>query len=1012
MIAERPSLTALLALLAAVALPADALAVDFDRDVRPILSDACFRCHGPDREARRAGLRLDTRAGAFAPRDDGRPVIVAGDTAASELARRITASDPDERMPPASEERRLSDVEIATILKWIDEGATWREHWSFAPPRRRPPPDVRLVERVRGPIDAFVQARLEREGLALSEDAFRETLVRRVTLDITGLPPTPDEIDAFLADRRPDAHERLVDRLLASPRHGERMATPWLDAARYADTSGYQTDGPRDMWRWRDWVIDAFNAGMPFDRFTIEQLAGDMLPQPTLAQRIATGFNRNHRGNAEGGIIAEEYRVEYVADRVDTTATVWLGLTLQCARCHDHKYDPITQEEFYRVFAYFNNVPEHGRAIKVGNSVPWILAPTSAQREQLEALERRLAVARDEFTGLRALAGEPSAAPASEWLFADGLVTRHATGRTGAAALFDGARVVELGDAGAFGYFDAFSVAAWVLPESTASGAVVSRTADPEYDAGWEVRLHEGRVQVNLVKRWLDDAIRVETESQLAAGEWRHVIATYDGSRVAAGVAVFIDGERVPLRVLLDELNQSFDSKEPLRVGGRGVGERFRGRIDDVRVYARALTPDDARIIATDDTLAEIVEVPAGERSAGQRLKLERAWLELDAPDTVRSAWSRMRDLVEQRAALIDSFPSVMVMEETAPRETHVLVRGRYDRPAARVESGTPACLPQLPSGVENDRLGFARWIVDPANPLTPRVTANRLWQMLFGRGIVDTVEDFGSQGSRPTHPELLDWLATELPRAGWDLKTFLRTLVTSSVYRQSSRVTPALAERDPENRLLARAPRLRLSAHMARDLALAVSGLLVERIGGPSVKPYQPPGLWKEVSGTAYERDDGEGLYRRSLYTYWKRTVPFPTMTVLDASDREWCAVRSQRTNTPLQALALLNDVTFVEAARALAGRVLAGDATDEASRAAQLFRMATGRRPGAAEVAILLDGLRRHRVTYGDRALAAALLEVGESRHDPDIDASELAAWTALANLVLNLDETITRG
>jgi hypothetical protein len=928
-------------------------------------------------------------------------------------------------------------------------------HWAFIPPRRPPVPEVERADWPRGAIDRFVLAGLERAALAPSPPAPRTTLIRRATLDLTGLPPAPAEVDAFLADPAPDAYEKLVGRLLASPRRGEHLAGVWLDAARYADTSGYQTDGPRDMWRWRDWVIDAYNRDQPFDRFTLEQIAGDMLPGATLEQRIATGFNRNHRGNSEGGIVPEEYQVEYVADRVDTTATVWLGLTLGCARCHDHKYDPISQEEFYRVFACFNNIPEHGRALKVGNSAPYIAAPTAEEVERISRLERLLAAAEAERLRLEpALAAAQAAweafagraAPVASIVTA-GLVSHYALdgntleegslkgeaagrgapgtfqdgepayvpGRIGQAASLDGRRFIDLGDAASFGYFDRFSFGAWIRPEGAAGGAVLSRMGDSAESDGHNLHVEEGKVQVNLVKRWLDDAIRVETVAALEPGRWHHVMATYDGSRRAEGVKVYVDGEPRELRVLVDELNQSFTAKEPLRIGSRGTRDRFHGAIDDVRIYARCLDAGEVEILATAAPIEAILALPPGERSGAEARKLRACFLAVDAPEPIREAHARAADLRRRRLEAEESVSTVMVMEEMAtPRETHILERGAYDRPGKKVLPGIPACLapPPAAAGVR-DRLGLARWIAGDSNPLTARVAVNRLWQRLFGTGLVRTAEDFGTRGEPPSHPLLLDWLAVELVRRGWDLEGLEREIVLTATYRQSSLASPALLAADPENRLLARGPRFRLSAAAVRDQALAASGLLVERLGGPPVKPYQPAGIWEEMCDQVYEEGSGEDLYRRSLYTFWKRTATPPLMATLDASAREACSVRETRTNTPLQALALMNDTAFVEAARALAERVLAEEGcSTPPERLAHAFRLVIARRPSAAEARILEEGFRRHRDRYrGDPASAEKLLAVGEHRPPPGLDAVELAAYAITSSLILNLDEAVTR-
>jgi hypothetical protein len=1019
--------------------------VEFNRDIRPILADNCFQCHGPDKAKRKAHLRLDTEAGAVADLD-GRHAIVPGKPDESELIRRITAIDEQERMPPVRSGRRLDQGRIDLLRRWIEQGARWEKHWALLPPRTPLPPAVKAGGWVRNGIDNFILDRLERAGMALSQEAEKAALLRRVSLDLTGLPPTLAELDAFLADTSPDAYVKVVDRLLGSPRFGERMAIRWLEAARYADTNGYQSDGERFMWRWRDWVIDAYNRNLPFDRFTIEQLAGDLLPGATLDQRIATGFNRNHRGNAEGGIIPEEYAVEYVVDRVETTATVWLGLTMGCARCHDHKFDPITQKEFYQVFAYFNNVPEKGKAVKYGNSPPMIQAPTPRQQEQLRDVEKQLAAATNGFQDLepqltaaqdqweQSLPGSPPVL----WSIEDGLTAYYpldgdtinscassqsgkfhegqpafASGKLGQAADFNGRRFIDAGDVANFGFYDKFSCAAWIYPRK--DGTILSRMTDVAQAEGYGLGIVSGKVQVNLVKRWLDDAIRVETKERLAPNCWHHVLMTYDGSRVADGVRVYVDGRRAKMKVLLDDLNQSFQSPEPLRIGaGQGPENRFQGLIDEVRIHRRALTADEAEILATPGTINAIARTPDRQRTSGQRRKIRAYFLDKHAADSIQQAYGRVRSLRTQHGQLAEQIPTTMVMEEMAtPRPTHVLIRGQYDKPGESVVPAVPRCLPSLPDGVTNNRLGFAQWLVDPGNPLTARVAVNRYWQMYFGNGLVKTVDDFGCQGEWPVHPELLDWLATEFVRSGWDVKAMQRLIVTSATYRQSSRVTPELRSQDPENRLLARGPRLRLSAEMVRDQALAMSGLLVECVGGPSVKPYQPAGLWKELTGAEeYEQDHGANLYRRSLYTFWKRTVAPPAMMTFDAAGRETCVVRQMRTNTPLQALNLMNDVTYVEAARVLAERLMKDGGMTPEERLTLAFRLATARRPRPAELEVLVRGFHDHLGRFRAHLDAARqLVQLGEFPRDDNLDVTELAAYTAVSGLILNLDEVITK-
>ena len=1050
--------------------------VRFNRDIRPILSDKCYTCHGPDSGTRRAGLRLDD---AEASRKDATrttaaqgsmPVIAPGDPDGSALVHRVTAADPQRRMPFRGEP--LAPREVALLTRWIEQGAEYEPHWSFIAPVRPEPPAVRGAVWPRNAIDAFVLDRLEREGLRPSPEADRATLLRRVTLDLTGLPPTPGEVAAFLGDDSPDAYERAVDRLLASPRYGERMAASWLAAARFADSSGYFADQRRDMSRWRDWVIDAFNRNLPFDRFTIEQLAGDLLPDATLDQRIATGFNRNHRMNSEMGIVPEEFFVENVVDRVSTTGTVWLGLTVGCARCHDHKFDPIKQKEFYQLFAYFNSIAESGIGQKTGNTPPLVYAPTPEQQEELRAIDDRIAAAEAQLAELRPEIDEAQRTWEASLGNADPVVgtagdglTAHFPLASAQARRFDGRRYVDGGAAGRRGpktldaylqdpddnAFDgvygggrAMTLAAWIEAEA-ATGPIVTRTLlDTPRGQGFSLLLVDGKLQLNLVGGntglWMDnDSGHVETAEPVSLDRPRHVAATYDGSRQIEGVALYVDGERQQLDVLFNGLGPQDPTEHPLRIGAGGGPERFRGTIWDVRVYDRALGPERIAALAEPASLAEIAALPPAERTPRQARKIDSYFLvhqandRLDAariekrrrerpgvtpprypkPDvTVGTLLDDLRAARQERAALRDTFPTVMVMQELPePRGAHLLVRGNYDRPGERVERATPAWLPPLPEGAPDNRLGLAMWLIDPSHPLTSRVAVNRYWEMLFGTGLVRSADNFGSQGDLPSHPELLDWLATEFVRNGWDVKAMQKLIVTSATYRQASDVTPELIERDRDNRLLARGPRYRLPAEMLRDQLLSVSGLLVERIGGPSVKPYQPDGLWAGQFGT-YELAEGDDLYRRSLYTYVRRSVLPPSMSLFDVVDRDNPHVATDPSNTPLQALNLMNDVTALEAARMLAERMLTEGGPTVADRLDFAFRLATARRPSEAEIGVLRSSLEAFRDRYrGDREAAIQLLSHGEHPRDESLDVAELAAHAAVASLILNLDEVMTQ-
>ncbi len=961
--------------------------VEFNRDVRPILSDRCFACHGPDRASRKSPLRLDQE-------ESARAALSPGDPNRSLLYQRITSTDTARRMPPAYMGReRLTDAEIEILRRWIEQGAKYQPHWSLIPPVRSEPPAVNDPAWSHNPIDRFILARLASEGLSHAPEASREALIRRVTLDLTGLPPTLEETSQFLADRDPNAYEKVVTRLLASRRYAERMAIRWLEAARYSDTNGYSNDGPRDMWRWRDWVIDAFRANMPFDRFTVEQIAGDLLPNATVSQRVATGFHRNHRTSAEGGIVDEEFRVDYVADRVETTATVWLGLTLGCARCHDHKYDPLTQKEFYQFFAFFNNTPDRGFVYNFGNEPPFVQAPLPDQAAKLASIEARLSAARARLAALnpaltRAYEGWK---PPATWNVAEGLVF-HAD--EAAHFLGEDFRTERTG-VPKFDYRDPYTFAARIRPES-ARGAIVSIGEDYFEGKGHSLLLIDGKLRWHATFRFSDLSLRVETADPIPMGKRQHVMVTYDGGMRASGVHIYVDGKERPLKVLFDYGIWPIDTKEPLRIGAGG-GLRFQGEIGEVRVYNRALSPAEAAIVA--------MENPAG------RARTREAFLDLAAPADYIAARKNMAAIEAERAKLVASIPTVMVMQELPQRrDTFILKRGAYDAHGEKVEPGTPASLPAFHNDWPQNRLGLAQWLVDRGNPLTARVTVNRYWQMLFGTGIVKTVEDFGSQGEWPVHQQLLDWLAVEFMDSGWDVKHILRTIVTSAAYRQASRVTPELLERDPENRLLARGPRFRLPPEMLRDQALAVSGLLVDRVGGPSVKPYQPPGLWQELfGGRGYKPDQGEGLYRRSLYSYWRRTVPPPSMMNFDSPSREVCVVRENRTNTPMQALNLMNDTIFLEAARKLAERMMAQKGPQRLDWG---VRLVLGRASRPQEIAVLEKTLARFREEYRSRPQdAEKYLAQGDSPRNRNLNAADLAAYTGVASLLLNMDETVTR-
>jgi hypothetical protein len=1028
--------------------------VDFNRDVRPILSDNCFACHGPDDKQRMARLRFDTREGAM-----GKPgVIVPGDAANSLLVKRVTAKDPSLRMPPVDSGHALSEQQIATLARWIDEGARWSAHWAYQPPAPPELPSVSDAAWARNGVDRFVLARLDREGLRPSPEADRATLLRRLSLDLTGLPPTPQALDAFLADRSPAAYEKAVDGLLASPHYGERMALGWLDLARYADTHGYHIDSHRDMWPWRDWVIHAFNDNKRFDQFTVEQLAGDLLPGATTEQKIASGFNRNHMINFEGGAIPEEYQTEYVVDRLEATATTWMAMTMGCARCHSHKYDPITQKEFYQFFAFFNTVSEEGLDGREGNARPLLPLPTAEQQARQDELARAIAAREAElkspavaaaqgeweknYTGR--VADSPRRGLAAHYPL-DGSLSdisghyQHGStvrgdptfggGRIGRALGLDGETRVSFGNVGGFDRGEPFTLASWVKVDSNVPLTLMHRLAGGAARRGWEMSFDDlglvgiqhwaGRLNVRVIAAEPDQVIHLRTTGRLSFGDWHHIALAYDGAAKAAGLRLFIDGEPAAVEVLKDNLAGSCAGDAALEVGDPALGRPFKGQLDDLRLYDRALAENEITELAIRYPVFMVLSGVNGKRTKDEAEQVRDYFLTYAAGADDRRRYADLKSSRAQKKAVDRSVVTTMVMDEMAkPRDTFVLGRGDYRNKTEKVTANVPAVLPPLAKDAPPDRLALARWLVEPQHPLTARVAVNRFWQMLFGVGIVKTTEDFGSQGEPPVNPELLDYLATEFVRGGWDVKATIRLIVTSATYRQSSKVTPELREKDPENRLLARGPRSRLQAELVRDNALAISGLLNEAVGGPSVLPYQPAGLWEEMafgdgfSAQAYRQSHGRDLYRRSMYTFWKRTVPPASLLTFDAPDREKCAARRALTNTPLQALVLMNDPTYVEAARALGARALREGGKDATSRLRYAFRAATGRWPAAREVAVLRGLLAKQLAIYRrDNKAAAALLNVGESPPDPRLDVAEAAAWTVVASTILNLDETISR-
>ncbi len=1040
----KSSVLALLLSLAIGALPARA-GVDFAREIRPILSEHCFTCHGPDSNKRKAGLRLDQKESAFSKMESGETPIVPGDVEKSDLLRRIVSTDRDEVMPPPKEHRKLKPAQVELLTRWIKEGAPWTGHWAFQPVQ---PPAVPVVSGATNPIDAFIVEKLNKEGLKPSPAEEPARLLRRLSLDLTGLPPTLAEVDDFTqsAIRDPQsAISTVVNRLLASPHFGERLALPWLDLARYGDTAGYHNDSLREMWLWRDWVIKAFNANKPFDQFTIEQLAGDLLPGATIDQKIATGFMRNVMTSDEGGIIDDEYLNLYIVDRVSTMGITWLGLTVGCAQCHDHKYDPLTQREFYQMYSFFHNVPEKGKdGVRDHNPAPYLLVLSPEQQAELDAktasvasLEKRVdeltatldadqaewekqfagdattpvppgpftVFPLDETPNGRTETGEPVIAA----LNGDGTFVE---GSIGKSFRTEGKGYVDAGERFGFEKDQAFSAGAWLRFKGEGGAPFGKMEVAPAY-RGWDLQIEGGKPVVHLIHQWPNEIILVRARDALAADKFHHVGFTYDGSGKAAGVKIFVNGRAVPVKAEKDKLTGTIKTSAPFLIGQRG-GVTFNGRIDELHIYPRALKSSEVALLAGGPDLA-IAAIPEAQRTPEQKTKLRKIYRESQATDYI-AAQADLEESKKGRAAFEKKLPSTMVMQEMEkPRDTFIKVRGAYDQNGEKVTAGTPAFLPAIAPAADGQRLtrlDFARWLASPQNPLTARVVVNRWWAMLFGTGLVKTVNDFGSQGEWPSHPELLDWLAADFAR-DWDIKRCIKQMVTSATYRQSPKTTPQLLARDSENRLVARGPRARLDAEIIRDNALSVGGILNPAVGGPSFKALQPPGIWEvnELGGQKYERATGAEQYRRGLYVYWRRSTVYPSFITFDAPTREFCQAQRAKTSTPLQSLVLMNDPVYVEAARAFAQRVLREGGSDVAGRLAFAWRLALARPPSDRELEILKKTLDQQLATYGaDPSAATALTKIGDLPKPEGLAEGELAAWTAVANVILNLNETIT--
>ena len=1037
--------------------------VDFNKEIRPILSENCFTCHGPDKDKRKAGLRLDSREEIVRKLESGHIAVVPGKPDESRILKVLSLSDTDDdHMPPKKTGKQVSREQQATLRRWIAEGARWAGHWSYIPPVRPQPPADPQLKGARNEIDRFVFQELAKHGLHPNPEADRAALIRRLSLDLTGLPPLPEDVDLFVADPRPQAYERLVDKLIDSPHFGERLALAWLDQARYADTSGYHFDGFRQMHLWRDWVIQAFNHNQPFDQFTIEQRAGDLLPTPTVDQRIATGFHRNVMTTDEGGVDPAEYMAKYCVDRVSTTAQVWLGSTLGCAECHDHKYDPFTAREFYQFYAFFHNVPENGLdGTRVRNPGPVVRAPSADQGARLLTSIDRVGGAEKRLTEVEAALPQSQASWEKSLTSKNGNMaslkgvalrfplrtnvlseppshvavdskTQLATdphmfvGGLGESALNLRGKeedVVTAANLSGLDATNAFSYGAWVRPES-ATGAILSQMEEGPGYRGFDLLLTDGKVEAHWIHKFPETTLKVSTKERVSLQSWHHIVATYDGSKKSSGVKIYVDGRSLALDVPYDSLNGTLTNNAPLLIGGRIHALLFSGAVSDVRFYRRAMTAADVKGWAL-ERAQQLAQLSEDKRSEVSRSWIKAFFRESEATDFL-AATERVKAARRQKEELLNEIPDSMVMEEMEKsRDTFILVRGNYQNHGDKVSPGVPACWPPLPSGQPTNRLALARWLVNTNNPLTARVTVNRYWAMIFGMGLVKTSNDFGSQGERPTHPELLDWLACEFmdpqtgdrdafgkPRAHhWDVKHILRLILTSASYRQRSTITRPMLEKDPYNRLISRGPRFRLEAELIRDVVLSASGLLNDHIGGASVKPYQPPGIW-DGTDHQYVQSHGEDLYRRGMYVFWKRAAHYPSFQTFDAPSRETCTLFRPRTSTPLQSLVLMNDPVYVEAARALASRALREGGSTVSDRVQRAFRLVLARVPQPKELAILESTYRQQRERFSqDPQAAEALLSVGESARPPGLDVVDWAAMTTVANVLLNLNETITK-
>ncbi|RYU95075.1 DUF1553 domain-containing protein [Emticicia agri] len=1028
--------------------------LDYNLHVKPILSDKCFACHGPDKAKQKAGLRLDFAEFAYAnlPENPDKVAIDPGSLKNSEVFYRILSNKADYMMPTPDSHLKLSAREKAVLVKWIEDGAEYQQHWAFIKPEKPDLPDVKNEKWVKNPIDHFILAKLEEEKLSPAKEAEKELLLRRLSLDLTGLPPTLQEIDVFLKDHSADAYEKQVDRLLASSHYGEKMAVDWLDLARFADSHGYTVDRLRDMSPYRDWVINAFNKNMSYKQFIHQQLAGDLMPKPTKDMIIATAFNRNHQQNMEGGIIEEEFQTEYVVDRTNTFGDAFLGLSVSCAKCHDHKYDPISQKNYYELFSFFNNVREAGQ-ISWDDALPspTLLLPTQEQekiigfinnqiKQQESIVEKTKLTATPDFenwlkTGAyKKLTKEkiPQAGLLAQYSFDDGTlknaINRKQVGSMkresgaegdkpifekrdkGKAMVMDGDNYLDLNGVGVFRKSEPFTVGLWVyIPKDLKEGVIIHKSqAERLYNfRGFHLYLKNDRLEINMAHTAPSNAITRITKQAVTRENWIQLTMTYDGSSKANGFRLYQNGRELLMETGMDQLTKDIllrGSPQPgLQVGAWWRGFGFtNGKVDDIVVYNRVLTPFELKILADKASWENVLEQP-------DKNELKEYYFSAISLATTKAR----EDLKQTRTALSDSMAQVkeiMVMQEMPKRKkAYILKRGNYDALGEEVFPNTPDFILKFPDNLPKNRYGLAQWLTHEDNPLTARVAVNRFWQNFFGVGLVKSTEDFGNQGEMPSHPQLLDWLAVNFRESGWDIKKINKLIVMSATYRQDSKATKEQREKDPENRLLAHGPVFRMTAEMIRDNALVASGLINKKIGGPSIKPYQPDGLW-QINSANYKADSGETVYRRSLYIVAKRAVPNPTLATFDATTRSFCVVRRQKTNTPLQALVTLNDPTFVEAAKVIGEQMYKTSDKQEGIR--QAYRKLTGRKPSDKELNLLVKLQQSEQSKFKNSPdKAKGWLSAGQYQVSETSDQSLVAANAVVASTIMNSDATLTR-